>query len=79
MNGELTRKGEADRGLDISGGEGRLLDVAGQAASLSGKSSEYVVDKGVQDRHILLRDTDFRVDLLQGLVDGRRVGSTLFL
>ena len=71
--GELTREDEADRGLDLAAGEGRLLVVAGQAAGLHADALEHVVDERVHDRHAALGDAGLRVDLLEDLVDVDRV------
>ena len=38
--GELTGEEEADRGLDLPGGEGRLLVVPGEADGLGGRRSK---------------------------------------
>ena len=72
--GELTREDEADSSLDLAGGEGRLLGAAGELGGLEGDALEDVVDEGVQDGHASLGDADGGVDLLQHLVDVRRVG-----
>ena len=74
MLGQLTGKGEADSGLDLSGRQGGLLVVAGQAGGLAGKALEDVVDERVQDGHSALADAGVGVDLLQHLVDVGRVG-----
>ena len=71
--GELPRKHEADRGLDLPGGEGRLLGVHGKLAGLAREAVEDVVDERVHDRHALLGDASVRVDLLEHLVDVRAV------
>ena len=72
--GELSGEHEADGGLDLPGGEGRLLVVLGELAGLSGDALEDVVDEGVHDGHALLGDAGVGVDLLEDLVDVRGVG-----
>ncbi len=72
--GQLTGEGEADSGLDLSGRQGGLLVVAGQAGGLAGKALEDVVDERVQDGHSALADASVGVHLLQHLVDVGGVG-----
>ena len=72
--GKLSGKEETDGSLDLAGRKSGLLVVAGKTAGLKGKSLEDVVDERVQDRHTSLGDTGVRVNLLQHLVDVRRVG-----
>ena len=72
--GELSGQHEADGGLDLAGREGRLLVVGGELSGLPGDALEDVVDEGVHDAHSLLADTGVGVDLLEHLVDVRRVG-----
>ena len=67
--GELSGEHEADGGLDLPGGEGRLLVVLGELAGLASDALEDVVDEGVHDGHALLGDAGIRVDLLKDLVD----------
>ena len=45
--GQLTRKDEADSGLDLPGRNGGPLVVAGQAGGLTGKALEHIVDEHV--------------------------------
>lgn len=47
MLGQLTGKDEADRGLDLSGGNGGLLVVRSELASLSCDALEDVWDENV--------------------------------
>ena len=77
MLGELTGEEEAHGSLDLAGGEGGLLVVAGEAGCLEGKALEDVVDEGVEDGHAALGDAGVGVDLLEDLVDvrGVRLGS----
>ena len=73
MLGELSGEHEADGGLDLAGRKGGLLVVLGELAGLSGDALEDVVDEGVHDGHALLGDASVGVDLLEHLVDVRRV------
>jgi hypothetical protein len=77
--GELSGEEESDSGLDLSGGEGGLLAVARQAGGLKSQALEDVVDEGVQDGHTSLGDASVGVNLLQHLVDVRRVGLNLLV
>ena len=74
MLGKLTGEEESDGGLDLAGGEGSLLVVAGQLGGLEGDALEDIVDEGVQDGDTSLGDADGGVDLLEDLVDVRGVG-----
>lgn len=65
MLGKLTREDETDRGLNLAGGDGRLLVIGGKLGGLSGDALEDIVDKRVQDRHGTVGDTGVRVDLLE--------------
>jgi len=67
--GELAGKDEADRGLDLTRGDGRLLVVSGKLGGLGRNTLEDVVDERVQDRHGTVGDTGVRVNLLEDLVD----------
>ena len=73
MLGQFTRKHEANSSLDLSGGEGGLLVVAGKTRSLRRNTIEDIVDEGVHDGHASLGDTSLLVNLLEHLVDVRRV------
>jgi hypothetical protein len=70
---EFTREHEADSGLDFAAREGGLLVVRRKLASLRSDAFKDVVDEGVHDGHALLGDSRIRVDLLEHLVDVRRV------
>jgi hypothetical protein len=70
---KLSRKHESYSGLDLAGGKGGLLVVGSQLASFGSDAFKYVIDKGVHDGHSLLGDTGIGVNLLQHLVDIRRV------
>jgi hypothetical protein len=72
--GELTGEHEPDGGLDLPRRESGLLVVLGKLSGLSSNALEDVVDEGVHDGHALLRDASVGVNLLQHLVDVRRVG-----
>ena len=72
--GELTREDEADRGLDLTAGEGGLLVVAAQAAGFVGDALEDVVDERVHDGHTAAGDAGVGVNLLEHLVDVGGVG-----
>lgn len=74
MLSQLTWQDQSDGGLDLSGGDGRLLVVSSQLGGLGGNSLENVVDERVHDRHGLLGNTGVRVSLLQDLVNVRGVG-----
>uniref|UniRef100_A0A453T208 Uncharacterized protein n=1 Tax=Aegilops tauschii subsp. strangulata TaxID=200361 RepID=A0A453T208_AEGTS len=67
--GELAGEDEADGGLDLPGGDGGLLVVAGELGGLAGELLEDVVDEGVHDGHGLGGDADVGVHLLQHLED----------
>jgi len=72
--GELPGEDEAHRGLDLAGGDGGLLVVAGELGGLGGELLEDVVDEGVHDGHGLGGDADVRVHLLEHLEDVDLVG-----
>ena len=72
--GELTREHEAHSGLDLAGGDGGLLVVAGQLGGLAGDLLEQVINERVHDRHSLGGDTGVGVHLLEHLVDVDLVG-----
>ena len=65
MLGELAGEGEADGGLNLAGGDGGLLVVAGEFGGFGGELLEDVVDEGVHDGHGLGGDTGVGVNLLQ--------------
>ena len=72
--GKFSREHQTDSGLDLSRGKSGLLVVSGKLSSLGGDTLKDIVDEGVHDGHSLLGDTGIGVDLLQHLVDVRRVG-----
>ena len=67
MLGELPGEDEADGGLDLAGGDGGLLVVAGELGGLGGELLEDVVDEGVHDGHGLGGDADVRCTCLSTL------------
>ena len=69
MFGEFTWENETNGSLDFTGRESGLLVETGQFSGFTSDTFKDVVDEGVEDRHTLLGDTNFRVDLLQYLVD----------
>ena len=79
MLGELTGEDEAHGGLDLAGGHGGLLVVAGELGRLGGDLLEDVVDEGVHDGHGLGGDAGVGVHLLEDLVDVDLVGLGLGL
>ena len=73
MLGKLSGKEKSDGGLDLARRESSLLVVTGQLGGLEGDALEDVVDEGVQDGDTSLGDANVGVDLLEDLVDVRRV------
>jgi len=71
--GKFTREEKADGSLDLARREGSLLVVTSQLGGFEGDALEDIVDEGVQDGDTSLGDTNVRVDLLEDLVDVRRV------
>ncbi|RDX70054.1 hypothetical protein CR513_50743, partial [Mucuna pruriens] len=65
--GKLTREDEANRGLDLAGGNGRLLVVASKSRRFLSELLKDIVDEAVHDPHGLAGDPDVRVHLLQNL------------
>jgi hypothetical protein len=72
--GELPGKDEAHGGLDLTGGDGRLLVIARELGGLSSELLEDIVNEGVHDGHGLGGDANVRVHLLQHLEDVDLVG-----
>ena len=56
-----------------------LLVVAGETTSLTCKTLEDILDKGVHNNHGLLGDTSVGVDLLEHFVDVGGVGAVVAL
>ena len=81
MLGKFTGEHEADSGLDFAARQGGLLVVGRKLASLRSDAFKDIVDEGIHDGHALLGDSRIRVDLLEHLVDVRRVrlGALLLL
>jgi hypothetical protein len=87
--GKLSGENESDRGLDLSRRNGGSVVVRSELGSLGSDSLEDVRDERVEDSHGLVasgvsgsiargdeedsRDTSVGVDLLEDLVDVRRV------
>lgn len=71
--GKLSWKKKSDGGLDLSGGKGCLLVVSGKLGGLKSDSVKDIVDERVEDGDTSLGDTSLWVNLLQHLVDVRRV------
>jgi len=71
---KLTREDKANGGLDLAGRDGGLLVVCSELGGLGCDALEDVVDERVKDGHGAVGDTGVRVDLLEDLVDVRRVG-----
>ena len=72
--GKFTRKHQTNSSLDFSRRKSSLLVVGGEASGFRGDTFKDIVNERVHDRHTLLGDTGIRVDLLEHLVDVRRVG-----
>jgi hypothetical protein len=71
---KLSGKDETNGSLDLTRRNGGLLVVRCQLRGLSSDPLENIIDEGVEDEHGLVRDTSVGVDLLEDLVDVRRVG-----
>jgi hypothetical protein len=67
--GQLTRKHQTNRSLDLSGGKGGLLVVTSKTRGLRGDSLENIVDEGVHDGHSSLGDSSVWMNLFENLVD----------
>ena len=72
--GKLPGQHQPDRGLNLPGGNSRLLVVPGETRRFLRELLEDVVDEAVHDPHGLARNTDVRVYLLQHLEDIDLVG-----
>jgi len=70
---QLSREDKADAGLDLAGGDRRLLGVSSQLRSLGGNAFEDVIHERVQNGHGLVGDTRVRMNLLEYFVDVRAV------
>ena len=74
MLGQLTGEEQPHGGLDLPGGDGGPLVVAGQAGGLASNPAEDVIHEGVHDAHGLGGDAGVGVHLLQDLVDVDGIG-----
>lgn len=74
MVSEIGRKEELDCGLDILTAEGLLLLVSDEFRRFKGDLLEHVGNKGVDDVHTLLADSDVVRDTSKDLVDIKREG-----
>ena len=73
MLGKFTREHETNGSLDLAAGESGLLVVRGKLSGFRGNTLKDIVDEGVHDGHALLGDTGIRMNLLEDLVNVRRV------
>ena len=73
MLGELSWQPEANRSLDFSAGDGRLLVVLSKTGGLGSNLLKNVIDKRVHYTHGLGGNASLGVDLLEDLVDVDRV------
>ena len=73
MLGKFSGQHKTNSGLDFSAAQSSLLVVSGKLSGFGGDSLKDIVDERVHDGHSLLGDTSIGVDLLQDLVDVRRV------
>lgn len=74
MVSKIRRKEELDGGLDILTAEGLLLLVSDKFRRFKGDLLEHVGNKGVDDVHTLLADSDVVRDTSKDLVDIKREG-----
>ena len=74
MLSELTGEEEADGGLDLSGGQSRLLDEAEELEGLKGNLLEDVIDERVHNEHRFLGDAELGVELPKHTEDVHGVG-----
>ena len=72
--GELTRKHQAHRGLDVAAANGETLVNAAELRRLQGHLLKRVRHEVVDDRHALLGDARLRVHLLEHTEDVRLPG-----
>ena len=66
---KLTRKHQADGGLDVTRAQGVALVDAAEFASFGGDLFEGIGDEVVDNHHTLLGDAGLRVHLLENLED----------
>lgn len=62
---DLPGQQEAHGPLDVPGGDGRAVGLAGQAAGLAGDAIQHVMDEGVHDARGLLGQGEVLVKRLQ--------------
>ena len=74
MVSKIRRKEELDGGLDILTAEGLLLLVSDKFRRFKGDLLEHVGNKGVDDVHTLLADSDVVADASKDLVDVKGEG-----
>ena len=73
MFGEFTGKHETNSSLDLSGRKSRLLVVTSKTGSLRGNTIKDIVNERVHNGHASLRNTSLLMNLLEHLVDVRRI------
>ncbi|OCT79591.1 hypothetical protein XELAEV_18026399mg [Xenopus laevis] len=66
--GQFPRQQQADRGLDLPGGDGGAFVIMSQAGGFPCNALKYIVDKGIHNTHGLGGNTGVGVHLLQHLV-----------
>ena len=79
MLGQFSGKHETNCGLNFATAQGGLFVVSGQFTSFGGNAFKNVVDKRVHDRHALFGNARIWMNLLQDLVNVRRVRLGTFL
>jgi len=73
MLGKLSRKHQTDSGLNLAGAQCSLLVVGSKLTGFTGNALKDIINERVHNGHSLLGDSSIRVDLLEDLVDVRRV------
>ena len=76
---QFTGKHQTNCGLNFSARQSGLLVVSGKLTSLSRNPLENIINERVHNRHSLLGNSSVGMDLLQHLVDVRRVTLGTFL
>ena len=74
MFGKFAWEDQTDRGLNFTRRDGGSLVVCSQFGGFSGDTFKDIIDERVHDRHGLVGDTSFGVNLLQDFVDVGGVG-----
>jgi len=77
--GELTRKKETNRGLDLSRRNRVAFVVPRETTRLARNSFEDIVDEGVHDAHRLGGDSRVGVNLSEDFVNVGRIGGEVLL